>query len=312
MLRKFQNKYRLLLLLSIAGFILDSCTKDFVEPDLGKATVTLLAPANGYETTTLTHMFWWGEVKDAGSYNLQVVSPSFSSIHKLHLDTNLTSNKFTFSLAPGLYEWRVKVFNSSSESSYSIFSLKIDSTVNLNGQMVVLNSPANNLVTNQASQTFKWDTLYNATEYRFQIINSVNVPVVDVILLSDTAKYTLSAGVYTWQVRAQNATSNSLYTSRTITVDLTAPIVSVQTFPAHNATLTGTDSLVWTRSPDAIADSIFIYSDSLFAAPVKAYATNTTYDFVGTVNQDYFWRLKSGDVAGNWSAFGTLRKFWVK
>lgn len=313
MLKKFQNNYRLLQLAFVAGVILYSCTKDVIEPDLSKETITLLAPANGYETTILTHLFWWEEVKDAEKYNLQIVSTGFSAIQDLLLDTNLTNNKFTFTLPPGLFEWRVKAFNSSSESAYSVFSLVIDSTADLSGQTIVLLSPANNLLTRTMLQTFKWDTLYNAEEYRFQVINSSSQTIIDVILIKDSTTFALNEGTYTWQVRAQNATSNSLYSSRTITVDTTAPAVSVQTFPANNDTITGTDSLAWARASSAIGDSLFIYPDSLVSSPLyKGYSTDVDYTFSGTINQDYFWRLRSVDAAGNWSTKGTLRKFWVK
>jgi hypothetical protein len=115
-------------------------------------------------------------------------------------------------------------------------------------------------------------------------------------------------------VRAQNITSNSPYTSRKITVDTTAPVVSIQTFPANNDTIKGTDSLAWTRSASAIGDSVFIYADSLMASLAhKEYLSSVTYyRFIGTAKKKYFWRLKSGDLAGNWSPKGTVRKFWVK
>lgn len=314
MLRKFQNSGKIIQIAFAAGVILYSCTRDVIEPDLSNKAVVLLSPADGYETTTLTHLFWWEEVKNAESYNLQIVSTSFSSIQSLLLDTNLTTNKFSFSLLPGMFEWRVRAFNSSSDGPYSVFSLIIDSTASLAGQVVVLNSPSNNFLSNIPTHTFEWDTLYNADEYRLQIINATtSQTVIDVTLTTDTARYTLTEGTYTWQVRAQNSTSVSLYSARTLIIDITAPPVSVQTFPADRDTISGTDSLAWTRSSLAMSDSLFIYPDSLVSSPVfKGYVTDVDYTFLGTINQDYFWRLKSGDAAGNWSGFGTLRKFWVK
>src|SRR5690349_16647268 len=109
MLKRLCNNYGLVLLLA-AGAILNSCTRDIIEPDLSKETVTLLAPANGYETTMLTNLFWWDAVKNAEKYNLQIVTTGFSSIQRLMLDTNLTANKFQFTLPPGIFEWRVKAF----------------------------------------------------------------------------------------------------------------------------------------------------------------------------------------------------------
>lgn len=314
MLKRFQNKLLILLFVLVGGIVLYSCTKDIIEPDLSGKAVVLLSPANGFETTTLTHLFWWEEVKNASSYNLQIVSTSFSSIQSLLLDTNLTTNKFAFTLPPGLFEWRVRAFNSSSKGPYSIFSLQIDSTSSLIGQTVVLNSPTNTLLTKTVTHTFQWDTLYNADEYRLQIINNTtSQTVVDVTLTTDTARYTLSEGTYTWKVRAQNSTSVSAYSSRTLTIDITAPVVSVQSFPANKDTISGTDSLAWIRSAAAIADTLFIYPDSLVSSLVfKGYVTDQDYTFPGIINQDYFWRLKSVDAAGNWSTYGTLRKFWVK
>jgi len=313
MLKGSHIKYCVVFLFA-AGVILNSCTRDIIEPDLSKKTVTLLAPANGYETTLLTNLFWWDNVKDAEKYNLQIVTTGFSSIQRLMLDTNLTVNKFAFTLPPGMFEWRVKAFNSSSSGPYTVFALKIDSTADLSGQTVVLVSPGKDALTRKTTQTFKWDTLYNAEEYRFQILNSLNQTIIDVPTSADSITRTLNEGTYTWQVRAQNATSNSPYSSRKITVDTTAPAVSIQTFPAHKDTLEGSDSLAWTRSASAEGDSLFIYADSLMTTvSYKGYITAVTYyKFTGTPTKSYFWRLRSGDLAGNWSPKGAPWKFWVK
>jgi hypothetical protein len=314
MSKRFQNRFIAVCFAGASALGLSSCTHDIVEPDLSKETVVLLAPADSYTTTTLTHLFWWEEVENAKKYNLQVVKPGFSNIQQLLLDTNVTSNKFTFTLTPGTFQWRVKAFNSATSSPYSIFTLTIDSTVDLSAQTVVLVSPAANLVTKIPAHTFTWIKLYNASEYRLQVINASNSAVIDVIKTEDTATYTLSEGVYTWQVRAQNSTSFSPYSTRTITIDMTSPAVSVQNFPANNDTITGTDSLDWSPSAGAVGDSLFIYADSLMTTTSykQFFNTVTYYAFTGTVNQDYFWQLKSVDAAGNWSAKGTLRKFWVK
>jgi hypothetical protein len=314
MLKRLQYNHLFWVFTIVMAAMINSCTRDIIEPDLNKATVVLIAPANGYETSALTHLFWWNPVKDAEKYNLQIVTTGFSSIQRLMLDTNLTSTKFSFTLPPGIFEWRVKAFNSSSGSGYSVFSLKIDSSMNLGGQTVVLVSPAKDFITNKTTHTFKWDTLYNADEYRFQIVNSVGQTVMDLPIKSDSIVRTLNEGTYTWQVRAQNASSNSPYSSRKITVDTTAAPVSIQVFPVNNDTIKGTDSLAWIRSVASIGDSLFIYTDSLLVSlSLKEYLTTTTYyRFHGIAKKSYYWRLKSLDLAGNWSPKGTVRKFWVK
>lgn len=314
MLKRFQNRYTFIALSFCFSLILNACIRDIIEPNLSKETIKLLAPADNYSTSTITQLFWWDTVQGANKYNLQIVSPSFSAIQKIVLDTNIKKNNFSFTLIPGNYQWRVRAFNSSSSTAYSVFSLHVDSVVDLSAQSVVLLSPINGLVTNKVQHVFKWDKLYNANEYRFQVENASNAVVIDVTLTKDSATYFLNEGVYKWQVRAQNATSNSLYTTRTITVDTTAPVVSVQSFPAHKDTIAGTDSLAWIRSSSAIGDSLYIYSDSLALSLAYSgfFSTTTYYRYSGIANHNYFWTLRSKDMAGNWSKYGVLQKFSVK
>lgn len=304
----------LLLITALSACVFNSCTKDFVETDLKGKQVLLTSPGNNTITTVLTHTFWWKKITGADKYNLQIVNPSFSAPQALLLDTNVAEDHFSFTLLPGQYEWRVRAFNGSSQSNYSVFSLTIDSTASLAGQALILNSPADKFLTNSTAPiTFRWDTLYNADDYRFQILDSANSIKVDVIVTDDNFAYTLGAGKYSWQVRAQNASSNTLYSVRTFTIDITAPPVSVSTYPMNGDSINKPDTLLWTRHSQAIGDSLFIYTDSLISAPsVNIYQTTTSYIFNGTVNSKYFWRLRSVDAAGNWSSYGTLRKFYVK
>lgn len=295
------------------GVTVVSCTKDFIEKDLSKKNITVLAPPNGFTTTTNTLIYWWNEVDGADEYQLQIVRPSFSFIQQLMLDTTVTGTKFSFTLPPGAYQWRVKALNGSSSTPFTLLGLTIDSTANISSQVIVLQSPAASCVTNTTAHTFRWDTLYNASDYRFQVINLQNSnTVTDVTLQTDSFQYTLAEGQYKWQVRGQNATSNTLYSSRNITIDLTPPVVSTLLLPVHKDTVTSPDTLTWSRDISALGDSLFIYPDSLFSAPViKLYSTATSYIFSSSAG-DYFWRLKSRDQAGNWSSWSTLRKFWIQ
>ena len=59
------------------AFLITSCT-DFVEKDISKKTVAILAPPDGYVTYSVTLTFWWQEIDGAENYSLQVVRPDFS------------------------------------------------------------------------------------------------------------------------------------------------------------------------------------------------------------------------------------------
>ncbi len=290
-----------------------ACTKDFIEKDLSKKHITVLAPPNGYSTTTNSITFWWEETEGANEYNIQIVKPSFSWVQLLVCDTMVEGTKFTYTLVPGTYQWRIRCLNGSSDGPFTTLDLTVDSTANISGQTLVLKSPAANYFTKTVTNTFKWDTLYNAADYRFQVINLQNsATVTDITTQADSFSYTLAEGQYKWQVRGQNATSNTLYSSRNITIDLTPPTVSTLLLPTHKDTVSSPDTLTWSRNSSAMADSLFIYPDSLISSPqVQIYTLNTSYIF-SSGNGDYFWRLKSRDQAGNWSSWSTLRKFWIQ
>ena len=299
----------------IVSLFFCSCTKDFVATELKDKIVVLVAPQDNYQGNTTTLLFWWDEVDGAKKYNLQIVKPDFSSPQQLVLDTNVTSNKFTFTLVPGnTYQWRVKAFNNASKTVYSTHTLTLDSLVDLSKETVVLLSPVNNLVTDTMAQTFKWDTVSSAVDYRFQVKNSVGTAVIDITQIGTIASYTLNPGAYTWQVRAQNATSNSAYFSRIITVDTAAPVVSAPVLPANADSSHSPVSIVWTRNSSGIGDSLFIDTDSLFVAPLSytGYTTSTAYSFTaGVIGRKYYWRLKTNDAAGNWSGYSAYRRFKV-
>lgn len=297
------------------GVVLSSCTKDFIEPNLNDETVTLLSPQDNFQTTSNTVSFWWEELDGATSYRLQIVDSSFNAIISLIADTTVEGTQFTQNLQPGKYQWRIKAVNGSSQTVYTTpRNLRIDTTSNISSQNIVLISPSANFYSNTGSSTFKWSALANADDYRFQVINQGNSStVVDVILLTDSFTYSLAEGTYTWQVRGQNAVSNTQYSTRTLTVDLSPPAVSSPVTPAHLDTVSNPVSFLWTRDASASGDSLYIYQDSLVSAPVYAgFHTGTSHSFTGIINQNYFWRIRTRDLAGNWSAYSTLRKFRIE
>lgn len=307
-----KNRYFLWALAALLGFV--SC-KDFIEKDITGKQVSILAPQDGFISSSLTISFWWDELDGAEQYRLQVVQPNFSSAQIVLVDTTLTGTSFTSTFSPGNYQWRIKAVNNGGDSEYSTRSFTIDSTANLSNVLVILVSPVDNYVTNNTSSTFKWNSVFNALEYRFQIINLANNGIVtDIILNTDSFVYSLpGAGSYQWQVRAQNALSNSPYASRTISIDITAPPVPTIISPLNGDTVTSPVTLIWHRDASAIADSLFVYNDSLLTSQNSAiYTTDSTFLFTDTVTQNYYWRLKSKDNAGNQSNFTATFKFRVQ
>jgi hypothetical protein len=258
-------------------------------------------------------------VGGAEGYNLQIVSPSFSSITRLVLDSNISKNKFTYSLMPGAYQWRVRAYNNSSETDYVTYSITIDSTADITQQTIILVSPSDKDTTNQMSFTFRWDTIYNADDYRFEIwkTNFSETNFLSITLEVDSFNYTLGEGAYEWGVRGQNSTTNTQYSKRTIYIDTTNPNTPVLLTPANNDTISDSLTLFfsWSRGSvtgSSIKDSLYIYTDqSMAIIKRQKFLNSTTYtDSLGIGN--YWWRIRSIDAAGNYSNYSVLRKFTVQ
>jgi hypothetical protein len=316
--RNMRNRVPLFILIISTASIILSC-KDVFERDLKKKDMVIYAPANELRSTISTITFWWNEIEGADGYNIQIVSPTFSSITKLVLDSNVSNNKFTFSLLPGDYQWRVKAYNNSSETEYLTYTLYIDSTANITQQTIILNSPADKDTTKSMSFTFKWNTIYNADDYRFEIWtpNFSGTNVLSVSLATDSFKYVLDEGAYEWGVRGQNSTTNTQYSKRSIFIDTTRPNTPVLIAPILNDTISDTISLDFSWSHgivtgSSIKDSLYIYSDQAMMNIIRQkYLNSTTYtDSLG--NGNFWWRVRSIDAAGNYSNYSSLRKFTVQ
>jgi len=95
-----------------------SC-EEVLEPSLESKKVISLAPVDNLISVNASQTFYWETLQGATKYQLQIVSPRFDSIVQLISDTSILINQFTFSLAKGNYQWRVRAINNSTSSNYS-------------------------------------------------------------------------------------------------------------------------------------------------------------------------------------------------
>jgi hypothetical protein len=297
-----------------------SCKKDFIVEDITDKSIVVLSPTNNLVTTTNKITFWWEELNGAEKYNLQVVKPTFSSIAQIISDTNITANKFTLTLQPGNYQWRIRAMNSGGNTSYQIFNLKVDTTSNLSSLTVSPIYPSIGFLTGNKRVVFSWNALNNASSYQIVLLNSSSGIIKDTTTSITTYTYTLaSQGSYSWKIRALNDFSISQYNSpQTFTIDLTAPTAPVLTSPNNGSLVTPTNVLTWNRvgAPDARYDSVFIASDSIFSniiSQTKVYTQSITINSLnnqppalGTI---YWWKLRSVDSVGNRSVYSNQLKF---
>jgi hypothetical protein len=308
-----KNRTTYLFVLLIFAGLWNSC-EDIIEEDLGNNLVTILSPSDSLHSEISSITFWWEKLEGAEGYNLQIAKPSFLNVSQLCLDTNITSDKFIFSLIPGQYQWRIKAYNGSSCTEYVTYNLSIDSTADLSGQTIILLSPTDKDTTNKTTFTFKWDTLYNADDYRIDICTPdfSGTKVLSIVTESDTFKYPLQEGRYEWGVRGQNSLTNTPFSKRSLYIDITVPNIPSLLTPANNTNMN--DSIInfsWSRgvvTGSTIKDSLYIYFDSTMTTIKRAkYLSLTNYtDSLGVGT--FFWRVRSIDAAENYSNYSALRK----
>lgn len=306
-------------------FLFLACTKDIVVKDIKGKSLTINAPANDLLTTNNQVTFWWQELDGAEQYNLQIVKPNFASVTKIICDTNLYASKCTFVLQPGTYQWRIKAFNGAGSTPYQTYSLKVDTSSNLAGQLVSTIQPIQNYLSGSTRVIFGWNALNSATLYQVIALNTSGGTVKDTItsLTTYTYNFPATSAAYTWKIRALNNNSVSQYNSPlSFTLDLSAPAASTPTTPIGSssapAVISPTNNLGWSRigAPDAKYDSVFVATDSLF---VNTFSKTKTYQTSLKVNQlnntpspnstYYWWRLCSVDSVGNRSVYSSQQKF---
>ena len=314
-LKSFNVKLWAIILVLLAG------CEALIEQNLTDQEIFIIMPMKDIESSQTVQLFWWEPVTGAEYYNLQVVSPSFDSILRLVIDTNLVKEKHQVLLYPGQFEWRIRAYNYSSSTDYFGGKFSIRNTIDLTDQQVVIKSPGINFITNDTLITFEWYPLNNATDYRFELKYGTweGDYVINPVLTTDQAlTLELHEGDYSWGIQAQNQNSSSIFSIRSFEVDTTRPGIPVLIRPVQYDTLTTTQvRFEWTRSNTTgsdITDSLFVSPDSLFLDYVStlAYLADQT-DYTTELPQagNYFWKVRSTDKAGNIGKYSLTRKFTI-
>ena len=295
-----------LAIIPLFALILAGCGEIF-EKDIEDETVEIIAPKSGTETDLQTVQFWWEEIDGADEYDFQLAYPDFVNPSQLVIDSTVSENLVTFTIAPGFsYTWRVKAKNSAHETEWTEATLMVDSALSCVDQIVLLGAPVDNFATTDTVVFFDWDALSCANEYEWEAIDASGATVAGPWLVStDSVTLEVPEGKLTWSVKAIADQTSTLPSTFTLYVDLTAPVLPTLNAPLNNDTSTtgSLQTFTWTsevtdNSP--ITDSFELWPDSLQSSPYYQTTTDTE-----TAAQDsllagtYFWRVKSVDLAGN-------------
>lgn len=312
--------------------IIGACSKDDSKNDIRNATITLLSPADNIKTPVNKITFSWEATEGADKYNIQIVKPDFSALQTRITDTNTAGTKYTRTLAPGIYQWRVKAYSARGSSAYTVFNFRIDTSSNLSDQLVVLVNPVNGYLTASRSVLLSWNAIPSATNYQLEILEDnsqlKDTTTTDTSYIFRAPPNPNTSGGFSWKVKAFNNTSVTQFnTAINFTVDSKAPNQPVLVSPANLSNHVANVILKWTRNSQTISDvrydSIYVATDSTFHNPsvVAAARVNgtqmNTMDFSAplgpnsTTTEKYFWKVRSIDSVGNASPFSSWLKFTI-
>ncbi|TKC12051.1 hypothetical protein FA048_00075 [Pedobacter polaris] len=283
--------------------------------------MVLLAPTNNLETSNYQLTFWWEMQQDALGYRLQVVSTDFSNIQKLILDTLVKKDKFTYTLDPGKYQWRVRAENGSSQTSYTTQSFIVHPS-SLTNNVIQLTSPTNNFFTSSPDVKLEWLNLFGATQYRVQLDNQNFIDENNLVLNVTTTNLsflkTLSKeGNYQFRVRGESTTENSKWSVvRNFSYDATPPVQVKLTAPLNNKTVAKPVQLTWNSITDAEKYELIVYQSdltTLYSTSYPMLLTTNTYTFnAGDSNEVIGWKVRAIDKAGNKGSFSDLFSFTIQ
>lgn len=300
-------------------FFFSACNL-FFEEDLSKIKVELLTPPDNYNSKIQTQEFIWEAMEGADEYQFQIVSKSFAYIEEYILDTTLTSTKFSITLEPKEYEWRVIGKNSAGESAYDEYKLTITDDTTLAGQIINTILPNDNDSYTKDSIAFWWYKLNNAQNYQLQVAThpSFNSQTITQNVSTSNDYYylinTLGIGQFYWRIRALrgNVDTTTYTTTKTFTIDA-API---HNSPNNNSAVVLPLTINWSTTTNVAKDSLFLYYNNS-TTPFKAVELSSpTYQFtntdtLGRGTGTYYWQIRSVGNNGYISSKSNLWQFSI-
>ncbi|MFH6986044.1 hypothetical protein [Marinoscillum luteum] len=190
----------------------------------------IISPTNGSLIIGKTAKLWWEKMPGATQYEVRLVSPSFSDLQELLLDTLTTSNKMSVSLPEGSYEWELRGTNASYASDWVRQSFAVDSVqvLDISQETIGQLSPSQDVLIIGAGVDLWWEQVTGATAYHVKIAspNLANPQrvLLDTSISQNQLHKALPPGTYEWQVRGANARYQTGTASGTFRMDVAVDI----------------------------------------------------------------------------------------
>ncbi len=173
----------------------------------------------------------------------------------------------------------------------------------------ILYLPANGSKTNDNTPTFKWICGENAANHRLLVDNNPDFssPEENHLLGQTDNTYTVSTPLaddnYSWKVIAINENGENESDIWTFIIDTIPPSAPRLLLPENNDNITdNTPTFRWTEPETPENYTLVIDNDADFGSPTQTISniTDNTYTLmVGLAVDNYYWRVRAIDEAGN-------------
>ena len=282
------------------------------------------APADGHTFTNgnaKPTRFTWQRMPGALNYQLQVAADSaFNTL--VHTSPALTATNYRLpaALDNGIYYWRVNV-DMGGGLLLSPVGWRFTVSPPPPGR-TALQSPANNITTNNPAPLLAWNAAAGATSYEVMLDNNGNFqsPEFTAITNDTTAQVNpaLAAdGRYYWRVRALNEWGVGGRWSKRYryTLDTTPPAVPELRSPANGAAVLNTRiPFKWKPNSDAAFFDFQLSTNGAFdSSALSVMLSSAKYKPVSSLlYTTYSWRVQAVDAAGNRSAWSEVWQLQVQ
>ncbi len=303
----FRLNFWLILLISLTF----GC-RDVFEGDLSGLNLQVSFPPDSLTTTNNEVIFVFEEMEEAIDYKLTIVNPGFANMQEYVMDSVITQSNFKVNLNVGEYEWELVARNNSSESNRVRRKLFIQEPTTLAEVFLQLTNPQDGYITNEEETLFRWNTVLGDNTYHLQFFEDNNGGLGNPVgneftTTADSLLINAPEGKLFWQMFVSNTEEQSPFVQRTLVIDRTPPSNPELLSPLSGSFLT-TDTLVfsWNYGVDLLTntyDSLFVLNEDLFDVLYSLETINTvdSLPLAGFAAGNYIWRIKTYDVAGNFS-----------
>ncbi len=266
--------------------------------------ITLNSPANASSFNVSSVTFNWTVYGDFASYLSNLTIDGTTNVSNIASNNNTAVTQAVNGIPDGTHNWSITSWNGTTTNTSGNQTFTIE-TIAPN---IVLNSPTNNLVTNQTSITFNFTpTSEFALPLSCSEILDGSTNVTNSSIPSGTsAAFTIPGlveGTHTWYINCSDGVISGNSLTRNFTVDTTAPIISLNS-PANNYYQFNNQSVLFNfTATDNIATTLncSLYLDAVLNTTNASTqnGTATTFNVNGISYATHNWSVSCLDSASN-------------